>query len=339
MIKYVHPVNVRSAKGLVALVYSQIKRDFGKIVEPFQLHSPLPRLLAGTWMACRETELVGSVPREIKEAVAATVSTINNCPYCVDAHTIMLKATGEHAIASAISQSRYNQISATKVRSIVQWILGTSKPNLDVHSLPPFSKSEAPEIIGTAVYYYYMTRMVTVLLGKTPLPSNISWLKNSLKRIASMMFSSAVHRPKVPGESLEFLAPANLPEDLRWTKANPIIAQAFARFAAIIDVVGEQALPLRVREMASNFIDKWQGESFGISRSWIEGETRGFDEASKSAAELTLLTAMVPYQVNKNTVLRFKRNFPEDDLLLGALAWGSFTAARKIGAWIQSTST
>lgn len=339
MIKHIHPVNVRSAKGLVALVYSQIKRDFGKVVEPFQLHSQLPKLLAGAWMACRETELIGSVPREIKEAVAATVSKLNSCPYCLDAHTIMLKATGEHATANSISHARYNQIYEIKMRSIVQWVLKASTPNWKGPSLPPFSQSEAPEIIGTVVFYHYINRMVTVLLGKTPLPSNSSWLKNPLKRIASMMFSSAVHRAKIPGESLKFLAPANLPEDLKWAKANPIIAQAFARFAAIINVVGEQTLPLRVRERVSSFVNKWQGEKFGISRSWVENETRGFNEASKSAAQLTLLTSMVPNQVDKSTVLRFKRNFPEDKLLLGALAWGSFTAARKIGTLIQATST
>jgi len=321
------------------VVYSQVKRDFGKVVEPFQLHSPLPRLLAGAWMACRETELVGRVPREIKEAVVATVSTQNNCSYCVDAHTIMLKATGEHAIAKSISKARFNQISAARARSIVQWALKTSMPNSKAPSSLPFSQSEAPEIIGTAVFYHYINCMVTVLLGKTPLPSNISWLKNPLKRVASMMFSSAVHRPKTLGESLKFLPPANLPEDLHWAKTNPIIAQAFARFATIVDEVGKQALPLRVRKRAADFVDKWRGETFGISRSWVEDVTRDFAETSKSAAQLTLLSALAPSQVDESLVLRFKRNFPEDELILGALAWGSFTAARKIGAWIQATST
>lgn len=339
MIKYVRPVDDSSAKGLVSEVYSQIKRDFGKVVEPFQLHSPLPRLLAGVWMACRETELVGSVPREIKEAVAATISTQNNCSYCVDAHTIMLKATGEHAIANAISHARFNQISATRVRSIVQWALKTSKPGLGATSSLPFSRSEAPEIIGTAVFYHYINRMVTVLLGKTPLPSNISWLKGPLERIASMMFSSAVHRSKTIGESLKFLPPANLPEDLHWAKPNPIVAQAFARFAAIVDEVGKQALPLRVRERVTDCVDKWRGEAFGISRSWVEDETRDFDEASKSAAQLTLMSALAPYQVDESLVLKFKQNFPEDQRILGALTWGSFAAAKKIGTWIQTTST
>lgn len=339
MIKYVHPVNVRSAEGLVAMVYSQIKRDFGKVVEPFQLHSPLPRLLAGTWMTCRETELVGYVPREIKETVAATVSTLNNCPYCADAHTIMLEAIGEHAMAGAISRSRYSQISATRVRSIIQWALTTNTPKLDAKSLLPFSPQEAPEIIGTAVFYHYINRMATILLGKTPLPSNIPWLKNPLKRIASMMFSPAVHRPKTPGESLKFLPRANLPEDLQWTKSNPVIAQAFARFADAINVVGEQALPLQVRERVAGFIDKWKGETFGLGRSWVEDETKDFDEASKTAAQLTLLTAIIPSQVDESTVVKFRRYFPSDDALLGALAWGSFLAARRIGTWIQPTPT
>src|SRR3972149_3042849 len=95
-IKYIHPVKPGSAQGLVADVYVQVKRDFGRIAEPFLMHSPLPQLLAGAWMVCRETELVGNVPREVKEAVAAAVSQLNQCPYCVDAHTIMLDAAGEH---------------------------------------------------------------------------------------------------------------------------------------------------------------------------------------------------------------------------------------------------
>ena len=150
-----------------------------------------------------------------------------------------------------------------------------------------------------------------------------------------MMFSSAVHRSKTIGESLKFLPPANLPEDLHWAKPNTIIAQAFARFTAIVDEVGKQALPLRVRERVADFVGKWQGETFGISRSWVEDVTKDFDEASKSAAQLTLLSALAPYQVDESLVLRYMRNFPKDDLILGALTWGSFTAARKIGTWMS----
>jgi AhpD family alkylhydroperoxidase len=104
MIKYIQPIAPRHAEGLVEPVYSQIKRDFGKIVEPFLLHSPIPELLAGAWMVCRETELVGSVPRYIKEAIAVAVSQQNQCPYCIDAHTIMLCAENEKELSKIIKK-------------------------------------------------------------------------------------------------------------------------------------------------------------------------------------------------------------------------------------------
>lgn len=118
--KYIHPVKANSAEGLVSQVYAQIKRDFGSLVEPFTLHSPSPKLLAGVWMVCRETELAGNVRRDIKEAIAATVSKINQCPYCVDAHTIMLNATGKRNVARLISNENYDQISDSEVRACVQ---------------------------------------------------------------------------------------------------------------------------------------------------------------------------------------------------------------------------
>ena len=95
----------------MAGVYAQIRQDFGRIVEPFVLHSPLPELLAGVWMACRETELVGIVPRVVKETVAASVSQLNQCQYCVDAHTIILSAMGEINVARAMNKATPARVS------------------------------------------------------------------------------------------------------------------------------------------------------------------------------------------------------------------------------------
>jgi hypothetical protein len=80
MIKYIQPCKPSSATGLTAQVYTQTKRDFGRVAEPFLIHSPVPNLLAAVWMVCRETELVGQVPRNSKEAVAAAVSQLNSAP-------------------------------------------------------------------------------------------------------------------------------------------------------------------------------------------------------------------------------------------------------------------
>ena len=338
-IKHIHATEEGSASGLVAEIYSQIKKDFGKVVEPFVLHSPLPKLLAGTWMVCRETELTGSVPRNIKEAVAAAVSMTNRCPYCVDAHTIMLDAAGDHNAAASISHARIAQIRDPKTRSLAQWAATTNTPDTESQSLISFAPQEVPEIIGTTVFYHYINRMANVLLSETPLPSNANWLKSPLRRIAGTMFARAVRHPKTAGESLNLLPEAELPADLQWAKPNPTIAQAFARFSAAIEEAAEQSIPLQVRKHITDFINNWQGAPITPSKRWIVSETNQLDEPAKSTAQLALLAAVAPWQMDDSTILWFKRHFPEDRSLLSTLAWGSFSAAKKIGTWIQPSTT
>lgn len=336
MIKYVHPVNVASAEGLVAEVYAQIKRDFGRVVEPFTMHSPSPKLLAGVWMACREAELVGNVPRSFKESVAAAVSKLNQCPYCVDAHTIMLNATGEHTAASSISDGDYDQIANHRIRSLVNWALATDSPESRILRSPPFSRQDAPEIIGTAVFYHYITPVASVLLSETPLPSNNPWLNSPLKRAASLMFHGAVNRSKNEGESLRFLPQAELPADLCWAEERFSTAQAFARFAAAIEAIGEHTLPTEVREVIQRLVNGWNGKAGKLSQENLENEICEFENPLRSAARLTHMTLTAPYRINEKSILQFRQYFPEDEKLLGALAWASFTRARKIGTWLNT---
>jgi AhpD family alkylhydroperoxidase len=124
-------------------------------------------------MACRETELTGSVSRGLKEAVAAAISVSNRCPYCVDAHSIMLNATGEHAVADSLNHARYSEIKDAEMRSVIQWALNTKKPEMEMPRLLSLEPNEEPEIIGTAVFYHYINRVATVLLSETPYPPTI----------------------------------------------------------------------------------------------------------------------------------------------------------------------
>jgi AhpD family alkylhydroperoxidase len=287
-------------------------------------------------MVCRETELVGDVPRQTKEAVAAAVSQLNNCSYCVDAHTIMLNAAGDRSTANAISNACYNDIPDPKIRAIVNWALATNTPKSEALRWRPFSRQEAPEIIGTAVYYHYINRMACVFLGDTPLPSSRRWLKGSLKRAASLMFSSAIHRHKKTGDALQFLPKADLPPDLHWAKMAPNVAQAYARFAATAHEIGEHALPTVVRETVQQEISEWDGETSELDLAWIEDAISRYDEATQAAARLAMLTALAPNKINGATVQTFRKHFPEDEKLVGALSWASFAAARKIGTWLQS---
>ena len=333
-IKYIHAVAPNTAEGLTARVYPQIKKDFGALAEPFILHSPSPGLLAGAWSACRESLLVGNVRRDIKEAVAATISRINQCPYCVDAHTIMLNATSAHDSADAIIHQHDDQIRDPAVRSIVEWAAATCSPGAEILFSPPFSREDAPEIIGTALFFHYVNRMVNVFLSNTPLPSDHPLLKGFLKRMAGWFFSKAIHRAKPLGTSLEFLPESELPADLAWAERSPNIAGAFARFAAVIDREGKDCIPEDVRDCVVKHVQVWDGNPPGLGRHWIEGAVNGLDDNSKDIGRLLLLTAFAPYQVDERVINAFTTHIKGDDRLLGALAWGCFTAVRRIGIWI-----
>ncbi|MEA3231377.1 MAG: carboxymuconolactone decarboxylase family protein [Thermodesulfobacteriota bacterium] len=333
-IRYIQPVAPNSAEGLVARVYHQIKNEFGALVEPFTLHSPSPELLAGAWSACRESLLIGSVRREVKEAVAATVSRINQCPYCVDAHTIMLNAISARNSAEAILHQRDDQIRDAEVRSIVKWAAATRSPGAKVLLSPPFSRKDAPEIIGTALFFHYVNRMASVLLSNTPLPSNHPLLKGFLKRMAGWLFSRAIHRSKPSGASLELLPESELPADFAWAKTSPNIAGAFARFAAAVNRAGSDFIPQDVRDCVVEQVKAWEGKDLELGRHWVEEAMNGLNEKSKDIGRLVLLTALAPYQVDEGVVNAFTAHITGDDRLIGALAWGSFTAARRIGTWL-----
>ena len=324
MIKYIQFIKPEKAEGLVKPVYEQIERDFGRIVEPFLLHSPLPELLAGAWMACRETELVGAVPRNIKEAVATAVSIKNQCPYCVDAHGIMLSAGGDKALAEAIRNGDLSKIKDGQTRAIAEWALKGAPAK--------FTDTEAAEIVGTAVYFHYINRMANVLLSETPFPTKQPLLKSILAPFGNRMFSSTIRQSKTAGDSLDFLPEADLPEDMAWAKPAANVTGAFARFAKVVDIDGEFAVPLKVRLEVKAEIEEFIAEGNEMNQNMVTEITNQFaDEAFKSAAQLTLMTAFMPQKIDEKVVAEFRRHYSEDTKLLGALAWASFTVARKIG--------
>ena len=121
MIRYVRPVAARAASGIVAVIYAEVKREFGALVEPMTLHSPAPAILAGVWRACRATLVTGTVARALKEAVATAVSRANRCAYCVDAHVVMLEGAGAHQTADALAAGDVGAIRDPRARALAAW--------------------------------------------------------------------------------------------------------------------------------------------------------------------------------------------------------------------------
>ena len=329
-IKYLQPLSRQSFNTLTKITLNQIKLEFGAEVEPFTLHLPVPELLAGAWMACRETLLAGNGARDAKEVVAAAVSTLNHCPYCIDAHSMMLLGSSGNDFETALLDKHLSPFAT--------WASATRTPDSPLLKTPPFSPEEAPSFIGTALFFHYINRMVTILLGPTPLPFTKGTQKKVALHIAAWFFGRSIRLPKESGRSLELLPDTPLPDDFSWATVSPAIAGAYARFARAAESAGTLALPLEVRTMVQQYIEQWDGCDVGLDSSWMDKYVAHLDESQKSAGRLALLAAVAPYRVDNTLIHDFSSHYPGDDLLVAALAWSSFTAARKIGSWLTKES-
>lgn len=335
-IRHIKPIRYDAATGLTAQVYDQLQADF--MPAPLVvLHSPVPDVMAGVWSMLRETLMAGDVNRSYKEAVAATVSKANECPFCIDAHTVMLRATSDDDVANAILLEDHDRIHDPQLRALVQWMWANRGSKPDVVLPLPFSQSEVPEIIGTAVTFQYMNRMANIFLGDALLPIQLpSPLKDLTYRLYAATEGKQIVRGLSAGESLNFLPQAQLPDDLSWAAGNPSVAGAFAGFARVVEEAGERVLPKIVRSLVGGQVQAWNGEAMGISRRWVEEMIAGIETEHKAAARLALLTAFASYQVDAGVIEAFQSQYPEDAQLIAAAAWSSFTAARRAGKWMAA---
>jgi AhpD family alkylhydroperoxidase len=335
-IKYVTPVAPGDESGLLSAVYTQVRQGFGAVVAPFSLHSPSPEVAAAIWSITRETLIAGRVPRSQKEAVSAAVSKTNACPYCVEAHTISLYAASEPGAAAAISDGRPDRIQNPSLRVLVDWASACRFPDSEAVQSPPFAPEEAPEIIGTAVAFHHINRMANIFLDDSSMPVTLpsKVLNKAMKRIGGAAMRDVIKQELTPGESLSLLPEAALPKDMAWASANPNVAEAFARAAAAIERAASGVIPEPVRILVLECLQLWRGEEMGLSRSWADEAVAVIDETDRPLARLALLAALASYQVDENIVSETRTRLPDDADFIAAVAWASFTAARRIGSWL-----
>ncbi|PMB00811.1 hypothetical protein CEN50_01855 [Fischerella thermalis CCMEE 5268] len=333
--KYLTPIKPSHKDDLLNRTYVQIQQE-ALTIPTFVMHSVSPTLFAGNWSLFREVFLVDNqVNREVKEAINLAVSKINTCPYCVDAHSIMLSGLRHDKVAIAIVKNDLNAIADPKFRSIVEWALSSNQPNHQLQLNPPFNNIEAPEIIGAALNFHYTNRLVNIFLNKAfiPLPFGKGIANWVVRKV--MIKTGLVGTSRNAGKSLVLLPEANLPDDFQWAASNPFIAQALSRYAVVIEESIRNFVSPDVQSFVEQNISNWDGQDKGISRQWVETLTEGLDLQSKAIAKLALLTAFSSFQVDKTVIDEFKTYFSLDEQLLAVVAWASFSTARAIASWTR----
>ncbi|MEU4765744.1 carboxymuconolactone decarboxylase family protein [Actinosynnema sp. NPDC023794] len=305
-IRHVEPVKPSAATGLVEVVYSDVEADFGMLAPPVALHSPAPVALAAAWSLLRETLVAsGHASRAAKEAVAAAVSRSNTCPYCVSIHTATLE-----------------ELTPTTFADVEAWASGSGP-------VRPFPAEQLPELLGVVVAFHYLNRVVNVFLGDSPLPANAP---APARRFLGKFMGTSARKDYPPGRSLRLLAEAPQPDDLAWSSANPVIADALGRIAAAFDAGGERALSQPARDLVLDRIAAWDGTPPGLSRAWVTEAVAGLPAEDRPGATLALLVAIASYQVDDDTVAAFGG---DDRRLVELVSWAGFAAARRMAGLLH----
>jgi alkylhydroperoxidase family enzyme len=327
-IRYVSPVMPGTAGGLVASVYAQAERDFGMVAPPLALHSPASAPLAAAWVMLRETLLAtGQASRAEKEVVAAAVSAANACPYCVAVHTAAAQGLVPGLDRVGITSG---DLANPVLAEIAGWARSTSRPG----PTPDPPVGNFAELAGVAVTFHYLNRMVTVFLPESPLPSRTP--KPVGGWIMGMLASAMVRSKPAPGASLDLLPDAPLPAEFSWAAGEPRVAAALARAAAAIAEGGARVVPQRVAEMVEDRLRSWDGQPFGLSRSWADAAVAALTGTDRAAGRLALLTALAPYQVAPSDIEDLAGS--GDEALIALTSWASMAAARRVGSWLREPS-
>jgi AhpD family alkylhydroperoxidase len=273
------------------------------------------------------------MPRALKETVAAGVSRLNRCPFCVDAHTLMLAAAGHHAAAGAIAAGR--DVEDEAARRLLTWAAAHRSPG-SPDLAPPYPSEHAAEMIGTALAFHYINRVAHAFLPATPYPFPVGnrWAKGLLRRLVSRFFAGSVAKRYPPGDSLALLPDVELPSDLPWAAADPVIAGAYARFAASVDAAVQGALPERVQDLVLSRLETWDGADPGLGLGWLEEAVADLPAQDQPAGRLALLTAFASYRVDDGVIAAYRARYPEDRQVVGAVCWASYVTARRVGLWL-----
>lgn len=328
--RYVTPVPADAATGVVADVYGQIADDFG-ISKPAALLvlSPAPELLAATWSLLRESLLVGDAPRSNKEVVAIGVSVANRCPFCVDAHSMMLHATGDHRLAEQILRGETPE--DPEHAQLLAWAGATRTPGAPDLVVPPFPTHHTAEYVGTALAFHLINRMVSALLTDEVLPASAQRFR-AVRSLAGRALARTVRHTLRTGSSLPLLG--DVPADAvpAWANGSPI-GTAFAAVRSAARLGGE-LLSGEARAAVQNAVVASDGSHPPLGTDWLERPLADLPQADLPGARLALLAALAPYRITDAHVVDWRNAHPDDVDLVRLVGFGATTATEHLEATI-----
>lgn len=339
-LRYVHAIPRRKATGLVAQVYEMIEEDFfinGSLIS----RSKTPGLMAGIWIAGRESVLVDDhLDRTTKEAMNAVLSQVNDHPYCGDMLISLVHAGGKHDAASCIFAENEADITNTTLRKRLTWVKSIATPGTRMDMPVPFTAEELPEAIAALMAMSDINRFSHVVMDGSPVsaPLGLQGIKAAAVRLFGGQLRATHVKPLTPGCALPLLPPAPLPTDMQWATPNPRIADALARWAAVVEREASCVVSPEVRELVVRNLQHWDGALMPLSRSWVDPEVTMLTGQDRAIARLALVLAKAPYQVDETLVEDVLNEDRCEERFIRILAWASFSGARRFAQRIAEAT-
>jgi AhpD family alkylhydroperoxidase len=340
-IRYLQRPDYATVNPLAAHALLQMAQEF-QVAPPITLHWSNPRLMAAVWGLARKTLVADPVARAHREAIAATISVLNACPYCTNVHAAMLNGTGNDYLAQSLRAEKLELHGDGEMQGMLQWAAATLTPDAEVLKRPPFNLTSAPSIIGTAIVFHYINRMVNVFLDKSPLPIPTEW--TTLSQAAGWVFGKSIGRRLVrlraaPDMALNEPRNYDLPPEFAWANHDKNIASALALLTEAIDEAGSESVDPEVRALVLRYLNEWTGKKNDLTRRWAENAISALPTEKKAVGRLALLTALASYQVDSGVVKDFRASLPADRDLVNVTAWASYAAVRRIAQWVHPSNT
>ena len=334
--RYVDAVSSKDAGPLVREIYDQIAEDFF-INGSLTSRSKVPGVLAAIWILGREAILVDDrIDRTTKEAMAATVSSINDCPYCGDMLVSLVHAGDRADDARRILQDEEDLIEDPTLRERLQWVRSVATVGSTPPASVPFTSEQLPEAISTIMAMNDINRFSHIVMDGSPVNAPLG-LK-SIKQFALGIFGNELRtthmQPLVPGRSFHLTPPAELPDDMRWASGNARISRALAQWAATVEHEASGVVPADIQDFVHHNLRQWRFEPMPMSRRWVEEELGELKGEARSIAKLALLLAKAAYQVDEKLVKEVIGPNADQERFIRVLAWCSFTASRYVGSHI-----
>ncbi|HEY8982199.1 MAG TPA: carboxymuconolactone decarboxylase family protein [Streptomyces sp.] len=319
--RHTAPVPPGATEGPVAEAYAQIARDLGTAAPAaLVVLSSAPGLMLPAWALLRESLIAGPGDRTGKEVAAYGVSLANRCAFCADAHTVLLHATGAHALAERLARGERPK-SELHAR-VLDWAAGTRVPGADLGPLP-FPEEELPGYLGTVLAHHFVNRVVSALLTGNLLPAGAQRLR-TVRSLTGRTLSRAVRRGAAPGASLPLLQKAaeGPSEGPAWAAGTAVGPAYDALRTAALD--GAELLRADERCLVREGVAAWNGAHPPVI-------LRGYPHRRElPAARLALLAALAPDRITEDDVALWRQGRHTDRSLVRLVAYGAFLAVERI---------